>query len=153
MSCLSSALRLLGIRDLTEHQLRTKLESRGHQSSEINDVLERLKSEGTLSDQRLAGARARAEAERGRKGPHRVRRELEDAGITASLAKAAVKEAFEAVDPAETLAALIERRLQGVRRLDQAAYRRTYRFLLRRGFEATDVIAALKKYGGSRSTR
>lgn len=146
MSCFSLALRLLAVRDLTEHQLRTKLESRGHQASEIDQVLQRLKADGTLNDARLARSRARADAERGRKGPHRVRRELEAAGIAAPEAKAAVTEAFTDLDPAETLDALLEKRLRGSKRLDQAEYRRTYQYLLRRGFETSDVISALRKY-------
>ena len=147
MSCLTSALRLLTVRDLTEHQLRGKLESRAHHASEIDRVVHKLKADGTLDDRRLAQGRARAEAERGRKGPHRVRRELEEAGVDASLAKAAVKEAFAEIDPGETLGALLEKRLRGSKHLDQSEYRRTYQYLLRRGFEAGDVISALKKYG------
>jgi len=145
LSCLASALRYLTLRDLTEHQLRTKLEAKQHPPDDIDQVIERLKADGTLNDQRLAGRRAKAEAERGRKGPHRVRRELEAAGVTASIAKAAVAEAFAEIEPTDALGALLEKRLRGATRLDESQYRKTYQFLLRRGFDSADIVAALRK--------
>lgn len=147
MSCLTLALRLLALRDLTEHQLRTRLEARHHASVDIGQVIDKLKADGTLNDERLARTRARAEAERGRKGPHRVRRELEEAGVAAAVAKTAAQEAFADLDPADMLDALLKKRLQG-KPLDPPAQRRTYQYLLRRGFEASDVISALRKYSG-----
>ncbi|MBI4477520.1 MAG: regulatory protein RecX [Acidobacteria bacterium] len=145
-SCLSDALRLLSIRDLTEHQLRMKLEARGHPSTEIQDVIERLQSDHTLNDERLAHARARREAERGRKGPHRVRRELEEAGVTASLARAAVTAAFGEADAGQTLNGLLQKRLRGLTALNQTEYRRVYQYLLRRGFDGADIVSALRRY-------
>lgn len=146
MSCLGTALRLLAIRDLTEHQLRSKLEARQHDRADVDDVIARLRSDGMLNDERLARARAKAEAERGRKGPHRVRRELEAAGISSTIAKAAVKEAFAETDSVDALSALLEKRLRGAKTVDEAQYRKTYQFLVRRGFDSADIAAALRKY-------
>lgn len=148
MSLLTTALRLLAARELTEQQLRARLARKGFAPDAIDACLNRLRSDGLLDDRRFAFARARAAAAEGRKGPHRVRRELEGAGIPATLAKAAVREAFGTVDPLVQIDRVVDRRLRGRLLRTDADYRRLYQYLLRQGFEASDIMTVLRRRFG-----
>ncbi len=51
----AKALRLLNIRFLSEGELRRKLRERGAESDMVDQVIERLKQERFIDDERLAG--------------------------------------------------------------------------------------------------
>jgi regulatory protein len=136
-------LRMLARRELSEAQLRLRLERRQLDPDDIDKSVARLRREGALDDRRTALACARTEAHVKRHGRRRVLRQLEALGIARGIAKAAVAEVFADVDDSSLLAQTIERRLRGGS-LDRSALQRVQRYLLSKGFEAGQVNEALR---------
>jgi regulatory protein len=138
-----TGLRMLARRELSEAQLRVRLERRQLDPEEIDKAVARLRSEGALDDRRTALACARTEAHVKRHGRRRVLRQLHALGIARGIAKAAVTEVFADVDERSLLVQTLEKRLRGGS-LDRAALRRVQRYLLAQGFEAEQVNDALR---------
>jgi regulatory protein len=140
------ALVLLGQRELSEAQLRTRLARRGCDSDRIDEALERLKRDRTLDDERVARAAARLEAGVRRRGPARVRQRLQAMGLAPILVQQAVAETFDEVDEGALLDAALERRLRGraLSDLDDRARARLVRGLVGQGFS---LGAVLRKIG------
>src|SRR5512143_1181231 len=108
-----AGLQLLARRELSEAQVRQRLARRGYETTDIDAAIARLLEERALDDRRVAAAIAHTESRVRGRGKLRVRRQIEAAGISASLAQAAVDEAFADVDSDALLAAAVERRLRG----------------------------------------
>jgi regulatory protein len=134
---------MLARRELSEAQLRIRLERREFESDDIDSAVARLRREGALDDRRTALACARTEAHVKRHGRRRVLRQLHALGIAPGVAKAAVTEVFADVDERSLLVQTLEKRLRGGA-LDRAALRRVQRYLLAQGFEAAQVNEALR---------
>ena len=94
-----AALKLLSRRELSAAQVRQRLRRQGHSSDAIEGVIVRLVSDGSIDDRRVAGAIARTEVNIRRRGAHRVRRQIESAGIDTTIAQEALEEVFASVDP------------------------------------------------------
>jgi regulatory protein len=140
-----TALTLLARRELSEAQIRQRLSRRGFTSDDIDDTVTRLRRDGSLDDARVAAAIARSQLSLKKRGARRVRREIEAAGISSSLADRAVAEVYADVDAEALLHAAIDRRL-GTRSLDdERGMARLYRYLVGQGFEADKAMAALRK--------
>lgn len=141
-----AGLTLLARRELSEAQVRARLERRKFDEEAIDAAVARLRREGALDDRRTAGACARTEAHVKRHGRLRAVRAIEALGIARPVARDAVAEAFADLDEDALLAQAIERRL---RRGDSAvptaaAVRRLHRYLLAQGFQAARVSAAIR---------
>jgi len=138
------ALKMLGRRELSEAQIRQRLERRGHGEPEIDAAVARLKEERAIDDARVAGAIARTEVTR-KRGRVRASRQIQSAGIAASVAKGALDEAFESIDDDSLIEAALAKRLKGRERAaDDREWQRLYRYLLGQGFEAERVAKALR---------
>src|SRR5262245_6772411 len=121
---------MLGRRELSEAQIRQRLERRGHGEPEIDAAVARLKEERAIDDTRVAGAIARTEVTR-KRGRRRASRQIQAAGIPASVAKSAVDEVFEAIDDDSLIEAALTKRLKGRERAaDDREWQRLYRYLL-----------------------
>ena len=138
---------MLGQRELSEAQLRTRLARRGCEADAITGALERLKRDRTLDDGRVARAAARLEAGIRHRGPARVRQRLQAMGLADDLVQKAVIEAFEEVDESALLDAAFERRLRGrdVAALDDKARARLVRGLVGQGFSFGAVLRKVRK--------
>jgi regulatory protein len=136
------ALRLLGRREYTATELRRRLADRGFVSAHIDDVLSRLQDEGLQDDRRVAAGHVRVATEVKGRGPLRIRRELEARGIPAAMAADATAGASEG-DVSVVLARLLARK-RLVRPIPPADRRRLFQQLVRRGFPASSVAAALR---------
>jgi regulatory protein len=134
---------MLARRELSEAQLRRRLDRRQLDTDDIDKAVARLRREGALDDRRTALACARTEAHVKRHGRRRVLRQLEALGIARGIAKAAVAEVFADVDERSLLAQALERRLRGAS-LNRSTLQRVQRFLLSKGFEAGQVSEALR---------
>ena len=140
-----TALALLARRELSEQQLRQRLIRRGYDVDEIDAAMIKLKEERALDDARVAGAMARTLTSVKRRGRLRVKRELEQAGITGDTARAAVDAAFSDLDEDALLQQALARRLRGERPIaDDREFQRLYRFLVTQGFESDRALKALK---------
>jgi len=140
-----AGLAMLARRELSEAQVRRRLARRGFDADEVDRAIDRLRQERALDDARTAAAIARTQvAIRGR-GRLRVRREIEAAGIAASVAERAVDELFQDIDPQSLLDAALSRRLRGAATIDdEATFRRLYRYLVTQGFDSERVLQALR---------
>jgi regulatory protein len=141
-----AALKMLAGRELSEAQVRQRLARRQHDQESIDAAITKLKADGSLDDARVAGAIARSQTTLKKRGKLRVRREIEAAGIAASVARRAVDEVFAGLDVDALLSAALARRLRGDARIaDDKEFQRLYRYLLTQGFEADLVLALLRK--------
>ena len=146
-----AALKLLARRELSEAQLRQRLLRRQFDPDEIDAALARLKSEGSLDDERVAGAIARSETGLKKRGRHRVTRRIEAAGIAASIARRVTDETFATIDADDLLAQALARRLRGRTRIeDDREFQRLYRHLVTQGFEPDRVMTLLRTYNRGR---
>jgi regulatory protein len=140
-----TGLALLARRELSEVQLRRRLARRGFAADEVDGAVARLRQERALDDARTAAAIARTQLSIRGRGRLRIKREIEAAGIAASVAERAVDEAFQDVDSDALLDAALVRRLRGAATIDdEATFRRLYRFLVTQGFDSDRVLQALR---------
>jgi regulatory protein len=138
---------MLGQRELSEAQLRTRLRRRGCEAEAIELAIDRLKRDRTLDDGRVARAAARLEAGIRRRGPARVRQRLQSMGLAADLIRQAMAETFEDVDQAAMLEDALTRRLRGKAPgdLDDKARARLVRGLVGQGFPLGEVLRRVRR--------
>jgi regulatory protein len=142
----AAGLMMLARRELSERQLRQRLTRREYSPDDIDAAIARLKENRSLDDARVAGAIARMETGIRKRGRLRVKRQIEAAGISSSLAQRAVDEAFEEIDPEAQLEAALQKRLRGREQIaDEREFSRLYRYLIGQGFETDRVVAVLRK--------
>ena len=135
---------MLARRELSEWQLRQRLARRAYSPADIDAAIERLTRDASLSDERVAGAIARTETGIRKRGRLRVKRRIEAAGISPSLAQRAMDEVFGGLDEDALLASALDKRLRGRTRIgDEREYARLYRYLLGQGFDSDRVRRAL----------
>ena len=144
-------LRMLARRELSEAQVRQRLERKGHAPDEIEGAIERLRSERAINDERVAEAIAHTEVVIRRRGKLRIRRQIEQAGIAPATAKRAIDTVFGDVDDKALLEAALTKRLHGRTDIEtDAEFRRLYRYLVGQGFESDRVVVALKRHARGR---
>jgi regulatory protein len=147
---MADAYRLLGHRARSRHELRRRLLQKGHDDEAVAVALERLASDGLLDDAEFA--RCYVGDKRGLSGwgSQRIRRGLTELGVDHDVIDAALGAAAAAEgDDAELERALVALRRRGAPQppLD-AARRRAYQALVRRGFSTAVAYAAIRRWGG-----
>ncbi len=105
----NDALTMLARRDLTEGEVRARLDKRGHGGDEVEDVVSRLRARRLLDDARLAREAARGRAERRLDGPAKIRAHLRRRLVPEDLVEIAVGEAFPEGAEAERARAVLAR--------------------------------------------
>lgn len=145
-----AALTLLSARELSESQLRVRLQRREIPGAEIEDAISRLKADRTLNDRRVATAIARMESAIRHRGRSRVLQKIRQAGIDDDTAQEAVREVFEEVDEEAMLDQAFDRRLRGKtpQDLDDKARAKIIRALVVQGFTFDAVLKRLKRTPG-----
>ena len=144
-----AGLQLLARRELSEAQLRQRLTRRGYAADDVTAAIARLLEERALDDRRVAAAIASTETRVRGRGRLRVKRQIEAAGISASLAEDAVERVFGEIDADALLTAALERRLRGRDTIaDDREFQRLYRYLLTQGFDSDRVLALLRSRRG-----
>jgi regulatory protein len=140
------ALTLLSARELSEAQLRARLERRQLDGDDIDAAVGRLKQDGTLNDRRVARAVARMESSIKHRGRGRVLQKVRQIGIDSAIAEDAVREVFEDIDEGALLERALERRLRGktVRELDERGRARIVRGLMAQGFGLEAILKKLR---------
>ena len=74
-----------------------------------------------------------------------MKRQIEAAGISGTLAQEAIDEVFADLDSETLLATALERRLRGRTAIaDDREFQRLFRYLAAQGFESDRVLAALR---------
>jgi len=90
---LSDAIRLLGHRARSRHELRERLLRKGHAATTVAVVLERLAGDGLLDDAAFARAYVADKRHLNGWGEERIRRGLRELGVAADVAEAALVQA------------------------------------------------------------
>jgi regulatory protein len=141
-----AALRAINRRAHARLDLRRRLLQKQHPAPAVDGALERLRAAGLIDDTRFAFDYAAAKARRGR-GPARLIRDLQVQGVERRVAEDAVRRslAAEGVDPGETVRALVEKRAKQLAGLPpMVRRRRLVAFLVRRGFQGSDIRTAVE---------
>lgn len=133
------AVRILTVRDHSEHEIRERLAAAGASASTIDATVRRLRQLRYLDDRRFAHGAAESAARRGH-GSERVRAELTAKGVAEPLVEEAVRAAF--TDETELARQALARRYPTVVQAP-AARAKAARFLLRQGFPEAIVSAVL----------
>jgi regulatory protein len=145
MSAYVDGLKMLGRRELSEAQVRTRLARRGHEPAAIDEAVARLKQDAAIDDERTAQAIARHETAFRKRGRLRVRMAIERAGVAADTARRVVDETFGSIDDDDLMEAVLLKRLRGrVVVSDEREFQRLYRYLVSEGFAADRVLRALQ---------
>ena len=133
-----AALLLLGRRDFSSAELRSKLLAKGYLEEAIGAAIEALRLERLLDDGRFLDNFIRSHAARGQ-GPARIRQELGQLGFAA----ADIQAALEAGPDFTALCREVRARKFGARPPASWAERgRQGRFLQYRGFSSDDIRLA-----------
>jgi regulatory protein len=143
---LADAHRLLGHRRRATAELRRRLLAKGHDEEAVEAALARLTADGLLDD--AAFARAFVHDKRVQSGWGRVRLErgLRELGVSKTDADAALGDEDGAGDDELARACALLEGMGPPRAPLEAARRRAYQALLRRGFEPSVAYAAVKRW-------
>ncbi|MBA2688673.1 MAG: regulatory protein RecX [Gemmatimonadaceae bacterium] len=142
------ALRLLGQRSYTTHDLRKKLVTKEFPVETIEQVLERFTASGLLDDKRFAMSFARSRLTGASASPRKVRQLLVRKGISQTFAAQAVEQVIqqEEIDTEATLRKVAKKRLENLSGLEPLVQRRRlYGFLARRGYDLDEIQRVVTK--------
>jgi len=141
------ALRWLSARELSEGQVRERLDRRGYTSKAVDPAVQKLIQQRTLDDRRCATAVARTEAKIRRRGPRRIMGRLIAMRIDRDLAREVVSELFGDTDEQELLEQTLDRRLRGntAKLKDPNERRKLLGYLVRQGFSASAASGLIRK--------
>ncbi len=145
---MADAYLLLGHRARSREELRRRLQQKGHDDEVVAGVLERLAGDGLLNDATFAHSYVADKRGLSGWGSARIRRGLAELGVDHVVIDAALGAAAAAEgDDAELERALAALRRRGAPQppLD-AARRRAYQALLRRGFSTAVAYAAIRRW-------
>jgi regulatory protein len=147
---LADAYRLLGHRSRSRAELRRRLLQKDHGEEVVDGVLERLTEDGLLDDAEFARRYVADKRTLSRWGEQRIRRGLAELGVAPAVIDAAVGSADAAAgEDAEYARALAVLRAKGPPRPPlEAARRRAYQTLLRRGFAGGLAYRAVRRWSG-----
>jgi regulatory protein len=141
--CREDALALLARRSRSRAALAEALSRRGHEAREIAAALSDLARSGLIDDRQAA--EAFLASRRGRYGAARMKRELRSRGFDAETARDAMA-ALDEPEERDALRRLCRRKLAELAgRPEPERRRKTFAFLARRGFAASDILAALRR--------
>jgi len=150
VSAYLDALRMLGRREYSASEIRSRLIDREHTPDETDAAVERLLETRALDDRRVARAYARTASNVKGRGRLRVQRELQVMGIARDVATEAIAEVFGDLDERALIAKAIRKKLHGGKQIVTLQERaRVYQFLMRQGFTPGAISAALRRAGGS----
>jgi len=137
-----AALGLLGRRDYTASELRTRLIEKGHDPGEVAEQIELLTGDGSLDDARVAASHIRVASQVKGRGRMRIRQELQARGIGKTIIEPLLAEM-----PSEDEDAAIQKFLSRKRvpqTLDSHARNKVFAQLMRKGFTGDAISKALR---------
>ena len=139
------ALKLLSYRQRSKREMRQSLQKKGFSEEIIISILDRLKAINLLDDNQFAHSWANYRLTSRPIGRIRLKYELQQHGISSSLAEEVVSKIL--TEETELLAALAlaQRYRQRKGENDSRYYQRMARFLQQRGYNTTIIRQVLKK--------
>jgi len=140
-----TAVAMLSRRPYSVAELRRALEKKFPGSSEVPDVLARLRELRYLDDVKFAESYASSLARVRNFGRHRVRRELKNKLVDYNVIDRAVENAFASVDEHELLERTVDKRIRTLRKpLTRSKLASLCQSLIRRGFRADDIMKTIR---------
>jgi regulatory protein len=145
----TAAINSLARRSYSVYEMRSYLERRAEDKTAVKSVLDRLKQQNYLNDERYARQFVRMRAELKKQGAFRIARDLRARGVPDRHIDAALSERSAESSESDLVRSRLERRIQSQRGpLDQRRIASLYRSLLRAGFSADTIrreLSALTK--------
>lgn len=135
------AMFLLGQMDRTEHQLRGKLREGGYPEICIGKAVDYVRQYHYIDDLRYARSYVRCRQQK--RSRQRLKMDLLRRGVDGDTIEQAISEEYEA-DERGMIRELLEKRRYDYEHADQREQRRTYQFLLRRGYRSSDILAVMR---------
>lgn len=140
-----SAFRLLKLRPRSEYELRQKLGRKQYSDETIDETIQYLKQLQLIDDRRFTKAWINSRLARPF-GLNRIRQELKLKGIEEQIIKEELSTAKETFTEDETVLNLAQRRFKRYKNIERIkAKRRTYEYLVRRGFSSAAITKALRQ--------
>ena len=138
------ALRYLARREHAKEEIRQKLLRKGATADAVDDFIQRLQSEGLLSDERYAAALVRQRRDYTRRGRKVVLAELHHWGVDRDIAESVVEEEYNAESEYAVIKELVKKALPAILSVEDSDLRRKrivalQRRLLSRGFSPSMV--------------
>lgn len=145
---LGYSARVLAARTQTVSELRRKLTRKAAVSSDVDDVIRRLKENGYLNDQRFAESFAGWRRDNDGFGKDRVIRDLVARKVALETAKRAAEKAYAAADEMAMIGQFLERKYRGkdlaMLFQEDKHLASAYRRLRTAGFSSSNSVRALK---------
>ena len=138
------ALHLLEQMDRTEHQLREKLIASGYPVICVDDAIDYVKAFHYLDDERYAEMFTRYKKEKFSR--QQIKQKLIQKGVNRDIISSAIEEAYD-TDETIHIRNLLQKRNYSNKVADEGEFRRTYNYLLRRGFRSSDILKEMKYTG------
>ncbi len=143
---LADAYRLLAHRARSQAELSARLRAKGHDDATVQTVIDRLGGEGLVDDQAFAAAFVADKRRLAGWGAGRIARELDRLGVDAAIVGTLLPQTDEAAaDELARARAALERRGPARPPLD-AARKRAFEFLVRRGYSTTVAYRAVREW-------
>ena len=125
--------------------MRRALEKKYTESDAVSSAIARLRELGYLDDRKFAEQTAYSLAQNRALGPHRVRRELKAKLVDFKYIEPAVDQAYKEIPARDLLEQTLDKKLRAVRLpLTHTRFHSLCQSLLRRGFNANDIIKAVR---------
>lgn len=135
------ALHLLEQMDRTERQLRDKLLASEYPDCCIDEAIAYVKKFHYLDDARYADNFVRFSQEK--MSRLQMKQKLMQKGIAIGVIEAAIDKEY-AADEMEQIMVLLRKRKFVPGEADEKEFQRTYQYVLRRGFQSSDILKAMK---------
>lgn len=145
---LNRAIKYLGYRARSEEEVRVKLTQLGFPEKSIKATLERLRLLKILNDEDFARGWALSRAKGHEYGPLRIERDLRQKGISRSLIRSILEEAFADQGETEGAKRLLEKKFSGKDMSNKKVIRRAASFLQRLGYHNTVIEELLGQSPG-----
>lgn len=140
---LKRAFRFLAYRARSEAEVRAKLTQWGFPEKSIKGALKRLRSLSVLNDEDFARGWTLARAKARGYGPRRIESQLLQKGISKSLIRLILQEAFDEQGEKRRARELLEKNFKGKDLSNVRVLRRAGDFLHRRGYHASVITELL----------
>ena len=136
------AMHLLEQQDRTEQQLYDKLKQNGYPEECIQMAISYVKSYHYIDDYRFSLIYIRYHQQK--KSRQKLMLELMARGVKRDVIEQAMEEEYF-FDEKEKIHQLLQKRHYHAETADEGETRRTYQFLLRRGYRSNDILSVMKQ--------
>jgi len=142
----SAAIRLLAHQARTRGYLDQRLRGKGLAAEAVEEALGDLQRAGYVNDEQFARDRIDALLRKSKQGPFALTHKLVQDGVDGELAERVVGEMLQGEDLSDWALQVAEERAEKLRGLEpDAARRRLYGYLKRRGFADAHCISAMER--------